>query len=187
MAHILNDVSLHRHIDGPRQVKSSSVPAPNARYGSCRRMVSGAGSIGPCACAPRAAPSKACKPRSRSMIGARSLRSRGSSRLRFRVAAWPQRPPVALPNGWQNNASAGCAPRIHPRHDASSRVARAIGLAPTDVVIDGELRWESPACRDRTRPVGVASIVTATGPSAVRPIARRCCPASSVSICSEVP
>jgi RimJ/RimL family protein N-acetyltransferase len=32
---------------------------------------------------------------------------------------------------------------IHPRHEASMAVARSIGLAPTDVVVDGEVRWES--------------------------------------------
>jgi RimJ/RimL family protein N-acetyltransferase len=30
---------------------------------------------------------------------------------------------------------------IHPRHAASIKVARALGLAPTDEVIDGEIRW----------------------------------------------
>lgn len=33
---------------------------------------------------------------------------------------------------------------IHPDHDASGAVARAIGLTPTDVVKDGERRWEWP-------------------------------------------
>ncbi|WP_375502063.1 GNAT family N-acetyltransferase [uncultured Jatrophihabitans sp.] len=31
---------------------------------------------------------------------------------------------------------------IHPSHVASQGVARAIGLAPTDTLVDGELRWE---------------------------------------------
>ncbi|MGZ4390348.1 MAG: GNAT family N-acetyltransferase [Gaiellaceae bacterium] len=30
---------------------------------------------------------------------------------------------------------------IHPENAASAAVARAIGLAPTDVVLDGEVRW----------------------------------------------
>jgi RimJ/RimL family protein N-acetyltransferase len=30
---------------------------------------------------------------------------------------------------------------VHPEHTASAAVARALGLAPTDVVVDGELRW----------------------------------------------
>lgn len=30
---------------------------------------------------------------------------------------------------------------IHPGHHASARVAAAAGLAPTDVVVDGEVRW----------------------------------------------
>jgi RimJ/RimL family protein N-acetyltransferase len=33
---------------------------------------------------------------------------------------------------------------IHPDHEASMAVARSVGLAPTDVVVDGEVRWESP-------------------------------------------
>ena len=31
---------------------------------------------------------------------------------------------------------------VHPEHQASMAVARAIGLVPTDVVVDGEVRWE---------------------------------------------
>jgi len=31
---------------------------------------------------------------------------------------------------------------IHPDHAASAGVARAIGLSPTSVVVDGEVRWE---------------------------------------------
>jgi len=30
---------------------------------------------------------------------------------------------------------------IHPDHAASAAVARALGLSPTDVVVDGEIRW----------------------------------------------
>lgn len=30
---------------------------------------------------------------------------------------------------------------VHPQHPASMAVARAIGLAPTDTVVDGEVRW----------------------------------------------
>jgi RimJ/RimL family protein N-acetyltransferase len=31
---------------------------------------------------------------------------------------------------------------VHPQHQASMAVARALGLAPTDTVADGEVRWE---------------------------------------------
>lgn len=34
---------------------------------------------------------------------------------------------------------------IHPGHDASMGVARAVGLQPTDVMEGGEVRWESAA------------------------------------------
>ncbi len=30
---------------------------------------------------------------------------------------------------------------VHPEHAASAAVARALGLAPTDTVVDGEIRW----------------------------------------------
>jgi RimJ/RimL family protein N-acetyltransferase len=38
------------------------------------------------------------------------------------------------------------AANIHPRHEVSMRVARALGLAPTSKVVEGEVRWvrESP-------------------------------------------
>lgn len=32
---------------------------------------------------------------------------------------------------------------VHPQHQASIAVARAVGLAPTDTVVDGEVRWQS--------------------------------------------
>lgn len=34
---------------------------------------------------------------------------------------------------------------IHPDHIASQRIAAAMGLEPTDVIEDGEVRWERPA------------------------------------------
>jgi RimJ/RimL family protein N-acetyltransferase/catechol 2,3-dioxygenase-like lactoylglutathione lyase family enzyme len=36
---------------------------------------------------------------------------------------------------------------IHPDHAASAAVARALGLAPTDTVVDGEIRWTDGADR----------------------------------------
>jgi RimJ/RimL family protein N-acetyltransferase len=33
---------------------------------------------------------------------------------------------------------------IHPDHVASQRVAEAVGLRPTDTVVDGEIRWVTP-------------------------------------------
>jgi len=32
---------------------------------------------------------------------------------------------------------------VHPQHDASMAVARAIGLAPTATIIEGEVRWQA--------------------------------------------
>lgn len=31
---------------------------------------------------------------------------------------------------------------VHPQHEASKSVARALGLEPTDAIVDGEVRWE---------------------------------------------
>jgi RimJ/RimL family protein N-acetyltransferase len=33
---------------------------------------------------------------------------------------------------------------VHPDHRASIRVAERLGLTPTDVVVDGEIRWTTP-------------------------------------------
>ncbi|WP_368073115.1 GNAT family N-acetyltransferase [Streptomyces sp. WMMB 322] len=33
---------------------------------------------------------------------------------------------------------------IHPEHETSAAVARALGLTPTDTVVDGEIRWSGP-------------------------------------------
>jgi RimJ/RimL family protein N-acetyltransferase len=32
---------------------------------------------------------------------------------------------------------------IHPRHEASAAIARAVDLLPTETVVDGEIRWEA--------------------------------------------
>ncbi|MET0739985.1 MAG: GNAT family N-acetyltransferase [Candidatus Nanopelagicales bacterium] len=37
----------------------------------------------------------------------------------------------------------GVAAYIHPEHNASMAVARAIGLTPTDRVVEGEVEWRS--------------------------------------------
>lgn len=31
---------------------------------------------------------------------------------------------------------------VHPQHEASKAVARALGLEPTDALVDGEVGWE---------------------------------------------
>ena len=31
---------------------------------------------------------------------------------------------------------------VHPQHQASMAVARALGLSPTDTIVDGEVRWQ---------------------------------------------
>jgi RimJ/RimL family protein N-acetyltransferase len=37
----------------------------------------------------------------------------------------------------------GLVAHVHPEHAASAAVARAVGLVPTDVVVDGETEWVS--------------------------------------------
>lgn len=36
---------------------------------------------------------------------------------------------------------------IHPGNGASQHVAQAIGLLPTDILVDGEIKWETPRSR----------------------------------------
>ncbi len=43
---------------------------------------------------------------------------------------------------WLREQRAGIVAHIHPDHQASAAVARAVGLAPTSTLEDGELRWE---------------------------------------------
>lgn len=31
---------------------------------------------------------------------------------------------------------------IHPQHEASQRIALSLGMRPTEMVVDGEIRWE---------------------------------------------
>jgi len=51
---------------------------------------------------------------------------------------------VALMSAWlRERGVSRLRANIHPDHAASMAVARSVGLAPTDVVVDGEIRWES--------------------------------------------
>ncbi|MFG2143935.1 GNAT family N-acetyltransferase [Streptomyces sp. NPDC048696] len=43
---------------------------------------------------------------------------------------------------------------IHPGHDASVGIARALGLTASDVVVDGEVRWSGPGAGPRAPPRG---------------------------------
>jgi RimJ/RimL family protein N-acetyltransferase len=52
---------------------------------------------------------------------------------------------AALVVSWLRGQGVGCVRAyIHPDHDASMHVARSVGLLATDVIEDGEVRWESP-------------------------------------------
>ena len=33
---------------------------------------------------------------------------------------------------------------IHPGHEASIGVARSLGMSPTNIQVDGEIRWAGP-------------------------------------------
>lgn len=43
----------------------------------------------------------------------------------------------------QQQGVAAMVAHIHPHHQASMAVARALGLAPTDTVVEGEVRWSN--------------------------------------------
>jgi len=45
--------------------------------------------------------------------------------------------------GWlREQGVRGIVAHVHPQHEASKAVARALGLEPTDALVDGEVRWE---------------------------------------------
>jgi RimJ/RimL family protein N-acetyltransferase len=45
--------------------------------------------------------------------------------------------------GWlRDEGVARVVAHVHPDHQASQRVARAVGLTPTTTVVDGEIRWQ---------------------------------------------
>jgi RimJ/RimL family protein N-acetyltransferase len=51
---------------------------------------------------------------------------------------------VGVMSAWLRERGVSCLrANIHPHHDASMGVARSIGLAPTDALVDGEVRWDS--------------------------------------------
>ena len=51
---------------------------------------------------------------------------------------------VAAMSGWlRERGVSRLRANIPPEHQASMAVARSVGLAPTDVIVDGEVRWES--------------------------------------------
>jgi RimJ/RimL family protein N-acetyltransferase len=50
---------------------------------------------------------------------------------------------AALVAGWLREVGVGrLRAHIHPEHAASISVARSLGLRATDVIVDGEVRWE---------------------------------------------
>ena len=56
---------------------------------------------------------------------------------------------------------------VHPEHAASQRVARAVGLTPSDDFVDGERRWtNAPTARPHVRPQGRAGLGPASAAKA---------------------
>ena len=53
------------------------------------------------------------------------------------------RRPGRWSTGCARRASRGVTAHIHPDNAPSQGVARALGLAPTTTVVDGEVRWEA--------------------------------------------
>jgi RimJ/RimL family protein N-acetyltransferase len=53
---------------------------------------------------------------------------------------------VAVVSSWlSKHGVSRLRAHIHPDHEASKAVARSVRLASTDLIVDGEVRWESPA------------------------------------------
>ena len=48
---------------------------------------------------------------------------------------------LAVRNRLRDDGIARFTAHVHPDHDASAGIARALGLAPTDTIVDGEIRW----------------------------------------------
>lgn len=145
MAHILNDVSLHRHIGGApasedqlrarfeRHVRELSPDGHERWLNWTVRLRSSGRAVG--SMQATVSLGDRCPIAALAWVIATPFQGRGLATEAARsVAQWLAEQRIGRLRA-----------HIHPQHDASSRVARAIGLVPTDVVIDGELRWESPA------------------------------------------
>ena len=51
---------------------------------------------------------------------------------------------------WLVSAGAGrIIAHVHPDHAASNAIAMAVGLHPTEALVDGEVRWTSEDPQDR--------------------------------------
>lgn len=47
----------------------------------------------------------------------------------------------AMADWLRDRGVASLTAHVHPEHAASNEVARAVGLAPTQTIVDGEVRW----------------------------------------------
>ena len=54
--------------------------------------------------------------------------------------------------GWLDDTVDLIVAHVHPDHAASAAVAAACGLARTEDVVEGEIRWSSPVARPRPMP-----------------------------------
>lgn len=62
---------------------------------------------------------------------------------RFQHRGYAREAAAAMVSRLREQRVARVAAHVHPDNEASAGVARAIGLVPTSIVVDGELRWES--------------------------------------------
>jgi RimJ/RimL family protein N-acetyltransferase len=62
----------------------------------------------------------------------------------FQGRGYAREAAAAMVAGLREDGVAGVTAHIHPDNLPSQSVARALGLAPTTTVNDGELRWEAP-------------------------------------------
>lgn len=64
---------------------------------------------------------------------------------------------LAMGNWLKTGGVAGLAAHIHPGHDASMAIARALGLTATDIVHEGEILWSDSGGYSRSAAVGALS------------------------------
>jgi RimJ/RimL family protein N-acetyltransferase len=56
-------------------------------------------------------------------------------------AGYAREAATAVRNWLRDGGVLDVVAHVHPEHAASAAVARALGLAPTNTVVDGEIRW----------------------------------------------
>ena len=150
MALTLDDVRLHEFTGGEPATRAEL----SARY---RRQVVG-----------RSSRRQAAVARTGCSAAATTVARRATSRPPWSTtlptanpASWPSSPGWSRPDtsdrGWPAKAATAVTrwlagqgvqrlvAHVHPDNTASAAIARSLGMAPTEVVVDGEVRWTGPA------------------------------------------